>query len=122
MADYVLVSRSQSFSLPLLSFFCSNDCYSKVIPPTESNAGRDLRDHLLTCDETRIHAANMFCRYMLRVGDAVPSVNPKETSYIRRARRRIIWDVALSCLALSVKVTFLYNYLDICTLTRLYKL
>lgn len=84
----------------------------------------DLHDQLSTSPETRFHAAYMFIRYLLRaVGDeyeeieslvASQSLSRFETSssddeqvqprHMEHATKTIIWDVAVGCLALSVKV------------------
>jgi hypothetical protein len=65
---------------------------------------RDLDMHLQSHPESRIEAAVLFCRYMFRVGHAMPDVDPNETLYIALARARITWDIALGCLAIACKV------------------
>lgn len=51
-------------------------------------------DQLVTSPETRFHAAHMFLRYFNIIG---------ETHIDAQVCATTIWDVALGCLALSVK-------------------
>ena len=71
----------------------------------------DLYDLLSSSAETRFHAAYLFMRYHMQVrsGSSASSANaatqpPEE----QEALEAVTWDVAVACLALSVKVrTFL---------------
>ncbi|KZT43079.1 hypothetical protein SISSUDRAFT_1029966 [Sistotremastrum suecicum HHB10207 ss-3] len=63
----------------------------------------DLRDNLIDSPNTRFHACLLFCRYFVRVGDAMSSPNSEETAYMARVRDRLVWDIALGCLAIAVK-------------------
>lgn len=81
----------------------------------------DLHDQLFTSPETRFHAAYMFIRYLLRaVGDGYEDIeslvaSPTLTRFepltseahpdqMEQATKTVIWDIAVGCLALSVKV------------------
>lgn len=82
-------------------------------------------DHLAASPETRFHAVQLFSRYIRRTGEcihieandckgksrkALGLVNDDNTeenvecSFLVLVRKRVLWDIALSCLALSVKV------------------
>ncbi|EJC99455.1 uncharacterized protein FOMMEDRAFT_148678 [Fomitiporia mediterranea MF3/22] len=74
----------------------------RVTPSKKLGVG-ELRNQLRTCPETRFHAVLLFTRYFMRVGDAMPVPTEKETPLMRLGRRRIVWDVAISCLAIAIK-------------------
>ena len=60
----------------------------------------DLYDLLSTSSETRFHASYLFMRYFIHV--AVPEVSQSKDEDLDF--EAIIWDLAVACLALSVKV------------------
>ena len=62
----------------------------------------DLYDLLSTSVETRFHAALLFLRYFLYVG--IPSEDEASISE-NEDLETVIWDTAVACLALSVKVS-----------------
>lgn len=43
----------------------------------------------------------------MRVGEEMPVAGKRETNLMKRGRQRIVWEVAMSCLALAVKVLVL---------------
>ena len=75
-----------------------------MLPPGKARF-RDLREQLENCPDTRFDAAILFHKYLLKVSDGLPRAGKAETQYITLGRHRIFWDTALSCLALSIKVT-----------------
>ena len=84
----------------------------------------DLMDQLKNSPETRFHAAWMFLRYFYLTMSPNPNTgNPRNLSHLSRqsslnsnisastnqeGRDLIIWDIAVACLALSVKVKLLF--------------
>jgi hypothetical protein len=84
------VSRASSFA-------SSSSCASSRIT--------NLYDQLTSCPETRFHAGWMFLRYFLIVTEsgAAPS-NDHGPHAHEEFDALIVWDIALACLALSVKV------------------
>lgn len=90
----------------------------------------DLYDQLSTSPETRFHAAYMFIRYLLRVVENksekghsrhlstfdmesghededtdTDTDTDMEPHFLEHATRSVLWDIAVGCLALSVKVS-----------------
>ena len=57
----------------------------------------------------------LFTRYFMRVGESMPVAGKRETLLMKRGRQRIIWEVAMSCLAIAVKVGLLI--LKVCFFT-----
>ncbi|KAF9456914.1 hypothetical protein BDZ94DRAFT_1326634 [Collybia nuda] len=75
---------------------------SSIIGPTISN----LYDQLSTSPETRFHAAYLFLRYfyLVRATPGSPSLNiDKGDENSENGFELVTWDVAVGCLALSVK-------------------
>jgi len=86
----------------------------------------DLMDQLKNSPETRFHAAWMFLRYIYLTMSPKLSMGPKSisrnlsrqsslnsnisASTDQEGRDLIIWDLAVACLALSVKVTFIFVF------------
>jgi hypothetical protein len=96
----------------------------------------DLYDQLATSPETRFHAVYLFIRYLLRVvaeedvlelGRGPRAISKKrcprteadndedeveveevDPHFLKDATRTVIWDIAVGCLALSVKVGFVF--------------
>ena len=60
----------------------------------------DLYDLLSTSSETRFHACYLFFRYFLFVSSPEDGVSVKDEGI-----QAVVWDVAVACLALSVKVS-----------------
>ena len=73
------------------------------ITPSKKHSVSQLRNQLRKSPETRFHAVLLFTRYFRRTGECMPIAGKNETPLIKRGRLRIVWDVAISCLALSVK-------------------
>lgn len=88
---------------PFVLFLWAHIHALQVTPSKKLRVGQ-LRDQLRTSPETRFHAILLFSRYFMRVGGAMPIPSAKETPLMRLGRQRITWDVAVSCLALAVKV------------------
>ncbi|KLO04875.1 hypothetical protein SCHPADRAFT_1003161 [Schizopora paradoxa] len=74
-----------------------------AVAPTKALRLPHLREHLRKCPETRFHAIMLFSRYFMRVGEEMPVAGKRETKLMKRGRQRIVWEVAMSCLALAVK-------------------
>ena len=61
----------------------------------------DLYDVLATSAETRFHAGYLFLRYFLFVG-----IPEEDSSSLRDEEiQAVIWDIAVACLVLSIKVS-----------------
>ncbi|KAI0718555.1 hypothetical protein C8T65DRAFT_803825 [Cerioporus squamosus] len=64
----------------------------------------DLYDLLSSSSETRFHAAYLFLRYLLHVrSSGAASTAVRQSSEDQEALEAVTWDVAVACLALSVK-------------------
>ncbi len=70
----------------------------------------DLYDLLSSSPETRFHAGYLFLRYLLRARPtaALKLAAASQSSDDQEALAAITWDVAVACLALSVKVCRLH--------------
>ncbi|KAI0672427.1 hypothetical protein C8Q78DRAFT_749412 [Trametes maxima] len=79
----------------------------EVLPPDENETSYspgDLYDILSTLPEVRFHAGYLFLRYASLVSPLdEPSSPTDELSDDAEALEAVVWDVALACLALSVK-------------------
>jgi hypothetical protein len=112
------ISRASSFSSDCSSSSTSSSttgfsCNSSLsnTSTTLGSTTSNLLDQLITSPETRFHAAYMFLRYFylvrgesgspLRVtqGNGAGRVLPSEDGF-----ELVTWDIAVGCLALSVKV------------------
>lgn len=89
----------------------SNSSFSSTILPEREPDILNLFDQLTTCPNTRFHAVWMFLRYFylvmsetgnqhLRSADSQP-VHGTDTE---AGHTLVVWDIALGCLALSIKV------------------
>lgn len=77
----------------------------QVIPDEECSL--DLADHLVESPETRFTALILLCRYMKRVGlfdRRVVQSHKERGANERRIKEDVLWESAVACLALSVKV------------------
>lgn len=76
-----------------------------MTPDEESSL--DLADHLMESPETRFSALILLCRYMKRVGlfdHHVSQSHTQRAANERRVKEDVLWETAIACLALSVKV------------------
>jgi hypothetical protein len=82
----------------------TNSCDSGTTSSARTNNGYiQLYDQLVTSPETRFHAAYLFVRYFAcMLGSPCPS--PLEFKEFHDGLAMVVWDVAVGCLALSVKV------------------
>ncbi|KAH6905150.1 hypothetical protein BKA70DRAFT_1431236 [Coprinopsis sp. MPI-PUGE-AT-0042] len=96
MCSRSISSASNSESSRASSFASTSSCASSQIT--------NLYDQLSSCPETRFHAVWMFLRYFLLVTESngTPSNYPGSHSH-EEFDALIVWDIALACLALSVK-------------------
>ncbi|KAI0364211.1 hypothetical protein BV20DRAFT_974708 [Pilatotrama ljubarskyi] len=85
------------------------DWFLEVMPSNEietSYSPGDLYDILNTSHEVRFHAAHLFLRYFSQVG-ALPAPSQSdadgEIAEYDDAVKAVIWDIAVACLAVSVK-------------------
>jgi hypothetical protein len=105
VVKWLLEVSSQLF---LADFFYINIAV-KVVPKfqdeSDEEEGRcnDLHDQLITSPETRFHAVHMFLRFF-----AVMNLGKFDDD---KDQMLVVWDLALSALALSVKVSSMYLYL-----------
>lgn len=71
------------------------------MPPEEDEETHepgDLYDVLATCPEMRFHAGYLFLRYFSLLNSPAMSLDDAE------AAEAVMWDIAVACLALSIKV------------------
>lgn len=107
-----ILDVSRLFRPPVLADW---NCLWKTLPPefrSKPTVGKHLRDQLTTSPDTRWHATQLFNRYIIRTGSSPPSSprllygelteGQKVSSQDERAG--FVWDIALACIALSVKV------------------
>ena len=84
------------------------------MPTCHDDPSQDLGDHLSSCSETRFTAVHLFSRYLNRIGMFDPRPTRLQTESAKKAQRiqeDVIWETAVACLALSVKVcTLLVDY------------
>ena len=80
------------------------------MPPDDfktSYSPGDLYDLLSTSLEVRFHAAHLFLRYLLLARSSPSSAASEDTASIssedQESLEAITWDIAVACLALSVK-------------------
>ncbi|KAH8101772.1 hypothetical protein BXZ70DRAFT_931861 [Cristinia sonorae] len=117
-----LVSETDVFVWPQQPRICIDEDFRQevmewildVVPPefrSKPSVGKHLRDQLTTSPDTRWHAAQLFNRYLIRISSTSPSSprsryhNVTEGAKVTAADERFgsIWDIALACIALSVK-------------------
>lgn len=79
----------------------------------------DLYDLLSTSPETRFHAVYLFLRYLLLVRSSDLSLDDADTDSTsaedEEALETVMWDMAVACLALSVKVRLLSSLVKLLT-------
>jgi hypothetical protein len=103
------------------SFFLSRSSSLTSSSSSTDQQPSDLMDQLKNSPETRFHAAWMFLRYFYLTMSPNPntgnarnlsrqsSLNSNiSASTNQEGRDLIIWDIAVACLALSVKVKLLF--------------
>jgi hypothetical protein len=92
----------------------------------------DLMDQLKNSPETRFHAAWLFLRFFYltmspdrntgqrnnaqNLSRQSSLVSNSSASTNQEGRDLIIWDIAIACLALSVKVTLILAFFALCLL------
>ena len=83
---------------------------AQIMPPDDfktSYSAGDLYDLLSTSLEVRFHAAHLFLRYLLLARSSPSSAASEDTASIssedQESLEAITWDIAVACLALSVK-------------------
>jgi hypothetical protein len=77
------------------------------MPKCHDGPSQDLDDHLSSCPETRFTAVHLFSRYLHRIGMFEPRPTRRRTESAMESQRiqeEVIWETAVACLALSVKV------------------
>jgi len=77
------------------------------MPNCHDDSSKCLGDHLHSCLETRFTAVHLFSRYLHRIGMFDPRPTRVQTESAKKTQRiqeDVIWEIAVACLALSVKV------------------
>jgi len=111
-----------TFDWPLQHQICIDEDFRQeavewildIVPPefrTKPTVGKHLRDQLTTSTDTRWHAAQIFNRYFIRIASSPPSSPHSQYGNFtdgqkvssENERAGFVWDIALACLALSVK-------------------
>ena len=81
--------------------------------PSKQLSCPHLHEQLTSFPDTRWHAAQLFTRYFTRIGTTPASPATEEAGNKESAKIKLnfddsetafVWDVAVSCIALSVKV------------------
>lgn len=77
------------------------------MPNCDDRPSQDLGNHLSSCPETRFTAVHLFSRYLHRIGMFEPRPTRTQTESAKKSQQiqeEVIWETAVACLALSVKV------------------
>ncbi|CUA72152.1 hypothetical protein RSOLAG22IIIB_00815 [Rhizoctonia solani] len=102
-----LEQRSSSVKFDAVMHFDLTNWILTVKAPTDHEY-KSIRRHLCSHLETRFHAVLLFSRYATRMSSSTfnPFLVPRrevESQYQRRVRQRLVKEIALGCLAISVK-------------------
>jgi D-alanyl-lipoteichoic acid acyltransferase DltB (MBOAT superfamily) len=123
MPALVTPSTSSVASLTSGSSFSSYSSNSTLSNTSMDRQPSDLMDQLKNSPETRFHAAWLFLRFFYLTMSPERNSGPRDNarnlsrqsslnsntsaSTNQEGRDLIIWDIAIACLALSVKVTLI---------------
>ena len=124
------ISTSSVVSLTSGSSSSSHSSTSTSSSTSMDGQPSDLMDQLKNSPETRFHAAWLFLRFFYITMSPDRNAGPRNsTRYLSRhsslnsntsastnqeGRDLIVWDIAVACLALSVKVTLLVLWRYVC--------